>query len=179
MSFNLGLLSSNQLKQLASYQAIYSEEKAIVQPFHWYLEGKETSPWEVTIPEAFVVTLEEGVLFAENDVQAIATSSGKLVGDLSHSWRIPSEKHPILERESFPPLVSLDKTVVVLNTPGAGLNFYHWMIDLLPRIDLLRKSGLSPDKYYLPTPLFPFQKETLEKIGIMKTIASIQINFPI
>ncbi|MCE5294562.1 MAG: glycosyltransferase family 61 protein [Chlamydiales bacterium] len=165
MSFNQGFVTLPELRQLDSYQRIYPEEKTTTPSFPWYENDKKQ---DVTIQEAFVVTLRDGVVCNKEDSQAVATASGKLVTDLSHSWKIPVEQHPILQQREFPTLQYVDEKVAILHTTGAHYNYYHWMIDLLPRIDLIRKSGLQPVKYYLRAPIFPYQKETLQKLGIQE-----------
>ncbi len=175
MSFNLGFIPGELLSKSAEYKKIHPEEETVQYAFPWY-ENHQTHP--TTIPEAFVVTLQGGATFTEESGQAVATSSGKLISDLSGAWKIPPERHPILDRKEFPPLHFVDQKVAMLCTVGASNNYYHWMIDLLPRIDLIRKSGLQPDTYYLPRPRFSYQNETLQKLGIEEKRCIYSDDFP-
>lgn len=67
-------------------------------------------------------------------------------------------------------------TVVSLIQGASGNNnYFHWMFDILPKLELLKKFGQldSVDYFYLP-PLQKFQKETLSllKIPLSKCIDS-------
>jgi len=45
--------------------------------------------------------------------------------------------------------------------------YFHWLIDVLPRLDLIEKSGLKPEKYLINyNSNIKFQKETLDLLGI-------------
>ena len=55
-------------------------------------------------------------------------------------------------------------SVAVLNTRFSH-NFYHWLIDILPRLVPLRRVGVQPD-FYLIDCLTPFQKTVLATFGI-------------
>lgn len=43
--------------------------------------------------------------------------------------------------------------------------YHHWMLDLLPRLDVLRRAGSTYDKVLVP-PLHRFHRETLERAGV-------------
>jgi hypothetical protein len=64
----------------------------------------------------------------------------------------------------LPPVQRVAGRVAVL-TNGPCRNYYHWMIDVLPLLALLRLSNLKPDKYFVRYDL-PFQRETLSMLGI-------------
>jgi capsular polysaccharide biosynthesis protein len=63
----------------------------------------------------------------------------------------------------------------VIGTAGANI-YYHWMVDILPRLGLIAKmTSLDSIDYFITEfSELPFQKETLDKIGIpcQKIIAS-------
>ncbi|MDR3624831.1 MAG: glycosyltransferase family 61 protein [Chlamydiales bacterium] len=61
-----------------------------------------------------------------------------------------------------------NERVAVASTQGSQ-TYYHWMIELMPKILLLKECGCSFDKIYLPKIIEPFQKETLELLGIDKS----------
>ncbi|UJF32104.1 glycosyltransferase family 61 protein [Paenibacillus hexagrammi] len=57
------------------------------------------------------------------------------------------------------------KTVGVLTFKYTH-NYFHWMMDVLPRIQLIRKSGIPIDRYIISKPgSFPYE-ETLDRLGI-------------
>jgi hypothetical protein len=55
-------------------------------------------------------------------------------------------------------------TVAVLTT-GPNHNYYHWLIEALPRLDLYERSGIAIDRFYAPIQT-RFQRETLALLGI-------------
>jgi capsular polysaccharide biosynthesis protein len=64
----------------------------------------------------------------------------------------------------LPPKQRIAGRVAVLNTQFSH-NFYHWMIDILPRLAPLRKLGITAD-HYLVDCLSPFQQTVLAALGI-------------
>jgi len=74
---------------------------------------------------------------------------------LSHDWRLK-------------PLTEVDGRVAVLATEGANL-YYHWLFQLLPRYELIRRAGIGLgdiDHYYVNSHKSRFQLETLALLGI-------------
>ncbi|HEX4080355.1 MAG TPA: glycosyltransferase family 61 protein [Rhizomicrobium sp.] len=69
---------------------------------------------------------------------------------------------------SAPADLSFDGTVAVLFADGASL-FSHWMFDLLPKLEVLRRAGWTPDKvdcYVVNSNGARFCAETLARLGI-------------
>ena len=66
--------------------------------------------------------------------------------------------------------VYVGKRAVLLGARGHG-NYYHWLTDVLPKLEVLKQSGFefqSEDVVILPRLSAGFQLETLEKFGISK-----------
>jgi hypothetical protein len=55
-------------------------------------------------------------------------------------------------------------TVAVVTT-GSHHNYYHWLTEALPRLELYAASGLSIDRYYAPV-RFAFQRDSLALLGV-------------
>jgi capsular polysaccharide biosynthesis protein len=70
----------------------------------------------------------------------------------------------VTSRPWLPCKQRIDGRVAVLNTRFSH-NFYHWMIDILPRLMPLRRIGVEAD-YYLIDCLSPFQQNVLAALGI-------------
>jgi hypothetical protein len=70
----------------------------------------------------------------------------------------------VTSRPWLPPKQHVSGRVAVLNTRFSH-NFYHWMIDILPRLAPLRRLGAEAD-YYLIDCLSPFQQSVLAALGI-------------
>jgi capsular polysaccharide biosynthesis protein len=54
--------------------------------------------------------------------------------------------------------------VAALNGPSS-YNYYHWMLEILPRLITLQNSGIVPD-WYLVDAIAPFQLQTLRAFGV-------------
>jgi tetratricopeptide (TPR) repeat protein len=144
---------------------------------------------QVELPAAFVALVPDGRYWLDATQTASATiaPNNKLLGDVSpefpalspgHPDKHPS-KHSILFSGKLPPVQSVDGTVAVLS---GLLNdvYFHWMFDILPRVDLLRQSGIemdTVDKFVISSRL-PFQKETLNALGIPESKILDPSQFP-
>ena len=79
------------------------------------------------------------------------------------SW----DRHPAICQMPFAIRRSrLSGTSAVIGTHGRG-NFYHWMIDVLPRIALVRRLwGAEPERWIVSRPDLPIARELLARCGI-------------
>ena len=80
---------------------------------------------------------------------AVLTPEDKLVWDVSieHSAE-PPEMHSVFRKASLPPPVYCDETWANLAYTARD-SYFHWMLDVLPRLDLIRESGIPIDRYVL------------------------------
>lgn len=135
---------------------------------------------EIELPETFVAIVPYGRYWLNKSQakSAIITSDNKLLADLSPEFPALSPGHPdkhprkhsIFSLGKLPPVKRIDGTVAVLS---GLLNdvYFHWMLDILPRIELLHRSGIEMagiDKFLINSRL-PFQKETLNILGVADT----------
>ncbi|WP_010529268.1 glycosyltransferase family 61 protein [Lentibacillus jeotgali] len=67
--------------------------------------------------------------------------------------------------DQIPPASPYYGTLGVLAWAGHS-NYWHWLHDTLGRYHLLQLSGFKIDKYVLPPLTLPFQRETVEMLGI-------------
>jgi tetratricopeptide (TPR) repeat protein/capsular polysaccharide biosynthesis protein len=107
---------------------------------------------------------------------ATLTSEHHLLLDLSRDYpgQLPGcenfnpTQHRIFDLEAMPLLEQVDGVVAVL----AGLSghiYFHWMIDILPRIEILRRSGVDLkeiDWFLINSDRQSFQQQTLAALGI-------------
>jgi len=70
----------------------------------------------------------------------------------------------VTSRPWLPGRQRLDGRVAVLNQ-RISHNYFHWLIEILPRLAALRRAGLSAD-YYLVDSLTPFQRDAFAALGI-------------
>jgi hypothetical protein len=76
----------------------------------------------------------------------VVTADHKLLGDLSPEvWGI--ENHAIFSRLRLPELEYLSGRTGIAVTPEAVGNYYHWILDLLPRLSLIKKAGVGFDSF--------------------------------
>ncbi len=120
--------------------------------------------WEcdhVVHPELFLLSIPQGYFYSQNELVIV---DGMYVDELV--WG-PTKNN------CFIPLVDLSRLgnpkkikgkVAVLGQSGAP-NYYHWMVEALPRLALLQKSGIEYDYVWIRTD-YPFMKETLDILGI-------------
>jgi capsular polysaccharide biosynthesis protein len=74
----------------------------------------------------------------------------------------------IVSSDRLPPPLAIEGTVAFL-AKNYCYNYYHWMFEFLPQIELLARSGIdigSIDKFAVNHCCFPFQRETLSLLGI-------------
>ncbi|WP_010502993.1 glycosyltransferase family 61 protein [Paenibacillus elgii] len=122
-------------------------------------------------PASFVAVLTNGRVCRQNAF--VLTAKYKLLQDVSFEFNGEHLK-PIKRQDAYHkwksrPTKYYPKTVAVLIFCSSD-NYFHWMFDVLPRIHLLRLSGIRIDKYVLNRQeILPFQEETLAILGIPNT----------
>jgi len=125
---------------------------------------------------AFVAEIPGGRIWGSNG--SIISPDDGLIADISteftteHSKFIPDRhKHSIFRQFKLPPVSHVKGTVAALSV-SYGDVYYHWMLDLLPRIELLRRNNIDLnqiDKFVVNATTTKFQKETLALLGIPET----------
>ncbi|MEG4322807.1 MULTISPECIES: tetratricopeptide repeat protein [unclassified Microcoleus] len=137
-------------------------------------------------PQTFVTSLPNGrawIVPQKNswmicNAIAIIDEQDRLLPELSREYpgELPgcdnqhSTPHRFLnlKPEELPPLEKIDGTVAVL----AGLSgnvYFHWMVDILPRMEILHRWGVNVaeiDWFLVNSCQQPFQRETLKALGI-------------
>ena len=126
---------------------------------HWVFAAHR----QATVPPAFVACIPQGR--AIGPYGAVVTNDDTLLFDLSPYYgAFRPAQHPIFLRGRLPEVVDEPGSVGVLTTRGVD-NYYHFVTDVLPRVELLRGAGVAPDRY-LVNSAFPFQTSLLERVGI-------------
>jgi hypothetical protein len=118
-------------------------------------------------PATFVARIPGGRVLNEG---LVITPDNQLLDDISVNFGEPLEaKLEYVRREwTWRPLTDVKGTVAVLSTTGATL-YYHWLFQLLPRFELIKRSGVdlnSIDYFLVNSKKAPFQRESLEALGI-------------
>ena len=125
------------------------------------LGGGRYSVWLADLPEAEVI----------GPSIAVVTRKKVLLGDVSVEWGRTSDDHGVMRRFRLPPAISLEGTSILLATTG-GDTYYHWMMEVLPRLLLLQEAGINlsrVDHFLVNGFQKRFQMESLEAVGIPVT----------
>lgn len=122
----------------------------------------------VKSPSPFVAVLKDGCVWGKNAF--VFSREHKQIQDVSFEFRIENfkkiKKHFVFKKWKSHPPQYFPGNVAVLTFCSAQ-NYFHWMFDILPRIDLLRQSNIQIDRYIINRKShLPFQDETLVTLGI-------------
>ncbi|MBE9143948.1 tetratricopeptide repeat protein [Planktothrix mougeotii] len=107
---------------------------------------------------------------------AIITPDNQLLADVSREYPAPLPgcpsydpmQHQVFQTEQLPPLQQIEGRVAVLSGLSGNV-YFHWMVDILPRVELLRQSGIdfnTIDWFLVNSQQASFQRETLTRLGI-------------
>jgi capsular polysaccharide biosynthesis protein len=135
---------------------------------HYFIPVRET------VTTYLVIEVPGGRIHTDNDLSvAVISRNNRLIGDVSFSYKegriIAPAQNAIFRQKYFKKPHRVKGTVFSLLTGGSGTNNYsHWLIDVLPRIHLLKKSGLYAEVDFFVTPSckHDFQRDTLAMLGI-------------
>lgn len=96
---------------------------------------------------------------------AIIAEDDTLLFDLSpyYGVTVPTQ-HPVFLRWRLPEVTPVPGSVSVLTTRGSE-NYYHFLTDVLPRLELLRRAGVDSDRF-LVNRQTRFQRDLLDHLGI-------------
>lgn len=136
-----------------------------------------TAPLKPTleVETTYIVTaLENGRVFTDYySTMALISGDNKLIADISFSYtngrKVQPQENAVFSQKYFTKPVKYKGTVFcMLAGQGAITNYGHWLIDTLPRLHLLKKSGLydSVNWFLVPNYQYDFHKDTLKLLGI-------------
>jgi hypothetical protein len=108
-----------------------------------------------------IVTVPHGIAWIRG---AHLTADGRLIDPLSVGMNLSMDRWLLKRQRFFPRIRRVAGRVISLATDGHN-NFYHWMLDLLPKLLLILAAGIGNAPFYVGASA-RFQKETLELLGI-------------
>ena len=117
-------------------------------------------------PETGVAELSGATVYGPT--VGVVDKENQLIPEVSIQWGTPPELHWTLRRLILPSREMLRGQTLLLASTG-GETYFHWMTDVLPRINLILRAGhqLAEFNHILVTGITkPFQKETLLAAGI-------------
>lgn len=118
------------------------------------------------VPARFTVEIDGGIVVG--DYGANLTASRTLDHETSPYFGISGwREHPIFLRPVLPDVEHVPGSLVSLATRGGSANYYHFLLDVLPRWGVLEETmpGVDPDHVYVPCDT-GYQKELLALVGL-------------
>jgi capsular polysaccharide biosynthesis protein len=118
------------------------------------------------LPAQYTLEIDRGVVVG--DYGAIVTPGHRLDYQTSEYFGIASwREHPIFLRSRLPAIEEVAGNLAVLATRGGSTNYYHFLVDVLPRLGVLEATlpGTTPDAWYLPDGT-RYQRELLALLGL-------------
>ncbi|MFD2515312.1 glycosyltransferase family 61 protein [Pontibacter locisalis] len=174
-NINLEDLDQNNPREVTIHQVYTNYETKLNIPEDLYRAcSAYWKPKRQVSTNYMVVEAPNGRIYTDNESSvAVVSCYNRVIENVSLSLASGKVTAPtfnnIFEQRFFTVPERYEGTVFSLLTGGAGLNnIGHWFIDVLPRLHLLKKSGLydKVDWFLVPSLRYDFQMETLELLGI-------------
>lgn len=121
---------------------------------------------EFTAPRRHAIEIRDGLVVG--DFAAHITPGGILDYETSDYFGVTGwREHPIYLRTRLPEVKDLPGSLLSLSTRGTGANYYHFVMDLLPRWGIFREAmpGIEPDRVLLNRST-GYQRQLLEMVGL-------------
>src|SRR5690606_38151330 len=124
-------------------------------------------------PGDYLAIVKEGrIMMDTGSNMAVVSSDGYMIKELSFQWNrglVGAEHNAFLRQKGFSKPTKIDGTVFSMLAGGGAITYYyHWMVDSLPRLFLLKESGMFDDVDYFLVPNYSldYHRETLAYFGI-------------
>jgi capsular polysaccharide biosynthesis protein len=98
-----------------------------------------------SIPPSYVAEFRDGVAWG-HPTGGIFTADGRFAPAFTHD-PAGAQSHTVWTRLRLPQPRRLAGRTLYLVTPEATDNFHHWLIDLLPRLGLVRRAGYDLSRF--------------------------------
>jgi capsular polysaccharide biosynthesis protein len=115
---------------------------------HWYFG----TILEHEVPETFVLDIDRGTLVGPH--VAVVTPGGRLDYETSHYFGLKDwREHPVFLNPAPKAPQEIDGTLLVLAARATVGNYYHFLMDALPRLGILEEAlpDVRPDSYLVDT----------------------------
>ena len=162
-------------KQIAHFRPVQIAQDAFKCSLEQAAPIRAELPFVVTIPQGRIWVAPHKNSWMICNAIAVITPDNYLLGDLSrdYPWFLPEcpyqerAEHSIYQQQ-IPILEKIEGRVAFLSGL-AGHVYYHWMFDIIPRLELLRRSGVKfedIDWFVINSLNKPYQKETLDLLDV-------------
>ena len=115
----------------------------------------------IQFPDLYAASLPNARIL---DGEGALIMDNRLVLDMSPHYGHGCHDHYALNRFRLPEPEKLDASALVLTGVDAR-NHYHWLLDILPRYEVARLSGLHWD-YVIATNITPVQQACFSRLGV-------------
>lgn len=120
-----------------------------------------------TTPHQYILQLENARVWGSNG--AVITKEDIFIKDVSREFGVGDnyKKHSVFHNVLLKKANFINEEVAVVTTAGADV-YYHWLLDILPRLIMLKEAGLTEKiaYYVINYKRLPFQRQTLDMLGI-------------
>ena len=128
----------------------------------------------VNLKPVFIATLQSGRIWSDSLTNTVITANHQIISDLSDGC-----PELILTSKHLPTPLYVEGTVAFLSVQF-GYVYYHWMLDLIPKITLLQQKRIDKkiDYFIVNRHLTAYEKETLKILDIPCNQIIESIKFP-
>lgn len=136
---------------------------------HWVFARRA----HADVPDGFCLEISDGAVVG--DYAAVISPDGTLDYETSDYFGISSwREHPIFLRRRLPPVQRVEGRVLTLATRGGNGNFYHFLLDVLPRFGIYESAmGDAPvDAIYAPAAAYQRTFYELAGLGDIPVVPS-------
>ncbi len=126
-------------------------------------------------PETYLASLPNGRAWGDLYTSVIWSENNTLLADLS-TGNVPF----LFALDKLPPVHKIEGTVAFISTLG-GDTYYHWWVDILPRLELLRRSGIDwdkIDKFVINNVRHRFQQDIINTLNIPPEKLITSLDYP-
>lgn len=126
-------------------------------------------------PDSYLAILPNGRAWGDLYTSVIWSEDNTLLADLS-TGNVPF----LFALDKLLPVHKIEGTVAFLSTLG-GDTYYHWWVDILPRLELLRRSGIDwdkIDKFVINNDRHRFQKDLIHTLNIPPEKLITSLDYP-
>jgi hypothetical protein len=124
-------------------------------------------------PGDYLAIVKDGRIMQDTGSNmAVVSSDGYLIRELSFQWNrglVTIDQNAFLRQIGFSKPTKFKGTVFSMLAGGGAITYYyHWIVDSLPRLFLLKEAGLfdSVDYFLVPNYSQEYHRETLSYFGI-------------
>jgi len=149
----------SEATQAVPFAAYDAPDARFLQPTSDFLGTSDLCP--LAQVQSHLALVPHGIAWSRG---AHLTADGRLISPLSIGMNLSMDQWLIKRQRFFPKIQRVIGTVVSLATDGHN-NYYHWMLDLLPKLFIALAAGLGDKPFYLGASTL-FQKQSLTLLGI-------------